>query len=300
MSADRYHGLLVIDKPAGLTSHDVVGRVRRLLGQRSVGHAGTLDPAATGVLPVAVGDATRALEYLVDASKTYLAEITLGLETDSHDLDGRLVREQDASAVSRDEVEMVIRRFVGDSLQIPPMHAAIKIGGKRLYELAHRGEFVERPPRPITIHELHLVDWQPPAFSICVHCSKGTYIRSLARDIGSELGVGAVLSNLVRLGVGSLTLDDAWTLDALADLPIDALWETIALHPDAPAAELPAAILEPDRRAAWLNGQRINLSGPLAQETVRVYDGEGVWLGIGRIDPATQSLQPVKVMASAA
>src|SRR5215218_10057452 len=147
----RYHGILVIDKPAGWTSHDVVARARRLLGERHIGHAGTLDPAATGVLPLAVGDATKVVEYLSDASKTYLAEITLGVETDSYDGDGRVLRVTTIDGVTPDDLERGLSTLRGEIDQVPPMHSALKVGGKRLYELARRGEEIERKPRRITI-----------------------------------------------------------------------------------------------------------------------------------------------------
>ena len=157
------HGILVVDKPAGWTSHDVVARARRLLGERRIGHAGTLDPAATGVLPLAVGAATRVLEYLAVASKTYLAEITFGVETDSHDADGRLVAHTDPAPLTREAVAAALPGFRGEIDQIPPMHAAIKVGGRRLYELAHRGEEIERGPRRVTITALELVAWSRPS-----------------------------------------------------------------------------------------------------------------------------------------
>ena len=159
---NRLHGYLVIDKPAGWTSHDVVGRVRRLTGERKVGHAGTLDPAATGVLPVAVGTATRSLEFLSESSKTYLAEITFGVSTDSYDADGVVLSVAPIGDLTRDRVETALRSLEGPQHQVPPMHSAIKIGGKRLYELARRGEEIEREPRDIVLHEILLVDWTSP------------------------------------------------------------------------------------------------------------------------------------------
>jgi tRNA pseudouridine55 synthase len=300
MTADRFHGLIVVDKPAGWTSHDVVGRIRRLLKQRSVGHAGTLDPAATGVLPIAVGHATKTLEYLSDASKWYLAEVILGLETDSYDLDGHLVSMTDVPPLSQHEIEALLAGFQGPQEQVPPMHSAIKIGGQRLYALARKGEIVERPARQITIQSIALVEWAAPVMSFVVHCSKGTYIRSIAKDIGDRLGAGAVLSNLVRLGVGHLTLNAAWSLSALEELPVDELWETVALHPDSAAMHLPAAVLNHPERRSWSYGQSIAFETAETDETVRVYDSDGNWIGIGQVDAEKKALRPTKVVLSAA
>jgi len=161
-------GYLIVDKPAGWTSFDVVARARRLLGERKVGHAGTLDPAATGVLPLAVGSATKTLEYLAGSSKSYLAEVTFGVETDSQDIDGVVTAVRDASGLPAERVEAALAGFRGDLAQIPPMHSAIKIGGQRLYDLARRGEEIDRPPRPVTIHRLELVGWAPPVATLSV------------------------------------------------------------------------------------------------------------------------------------
>src|SRR5688500_16279327 len=168
------HGFLIVDKPAGWTSHDVVGRLRRLLGERRIGHAGTLDPAATGVLPVAVGRATKFLEFLDDASKTYVAEITFGIETDSHDGDGIVTERRETDRVDQASVEVGLASFRGARRQVPPMHSAVKIGGRRLYEAARRGEVVERPARAVVFHTMDLLEWHAPVATILVDCSKGT------------------------------------------------------------------------------------------------------------------------------
>jgi len=289
-----YHGYLVIDKPAGMTSHDVVGRVRRVLGERRVGHAGTLDPAAVGVLPIAVGLATRTVEYLADASKAYVAEITFGVRTDSADIDGEVTSVEDASGVTREMVEQALQAFEGSQMQVPPMHSAIKVDGQRMYELARRGETVELDPRPITIHEIQLCDWDPPVAEIYVHCSKGTYIRSLARDIGEAVGTGAYMSNLVRVSTGPFTLEDAVRLDELEDLVATERWEVIAAHPDASLQEWPAIILDERHAASWRNGNAVNLEG--ATGHVRLYDHAGTWLGVGVAEPGEDRFRPLKVV----
>ena len=289
-----YHGYLIIDKPAGMTSHDVVGRVRRVLGERRVGHAGTLDPAAVGVLPIAVGLATRTVEYLSEASKAYVAEITFGITTDSADMDGTVTGIQDPSGLSRERVEEIVRSFAGSQMQVPPMHSAIKIDGRRMYELARRGEEIDLPARPITIHEIELLGWESPVAEVYVHCSKGTYIRSLARDMGARAGVGAFMSNLVRVMTGPFTLDDAIRLDDLEALLEREPWEQIAVHPDASLMDRQAIILGADAAASWRNGNPVEVPG--VEGVARVYDGTGDWLGIGQAIEGESLLRPAKVV----
>jgi tRNA pseudouridine55 synthase len=290
-----YHGYLIIDKPAGMTSHDVVGRVRRVLGERRVGHAGTLDPAAVGVLPIAVGLATRTVEYLSDASKAYLAEITFGVSTDSSDIDGTVTRVEDASHITEEAVERAVAGFRGPQMQVPPMHSAIKIGGEKMYDLARRGESVELEPRPITIHDIRLESWEAPVAEVYIHCSKGTYIRSLARDLGERLKTCAYMSNLVRVQTGPFSLEDAIRLDELEDLVAVEDWATIAWHPDASMMDWQAVILGDDDAVSWRNGNPLPIAG--AEGRVRVYDEAGHWLGVGHAEPGEDRVRPVKVVA---
>jgi tRNA pseudouridine55 synthase len=293
------HGFLNIDKPAGWTSHDVVARVRRLIGERHVGHAGTLDPAATGVLPVAVGSATKVLEYLSESSKTYLAEITFGVETDSYDLDGQLTKISDASAVTREDVEPALEQFRGAIEQIPPMHSAIKIGGKKLYELARQGEIIERAPREVAINLLTLLDWSPPVATLLIDCSKGTYIRSLARDIGDKVGVGAHLSNLVRIRTGPFFICESWTISELEAIDMRTAWPDVAQHPDVPIAGWPVLILGDDEERLWSTGRAFaSLDG--ADKPGRVYNPRGDWVGIAEYDQTRSLWRPEKVVVSAA
>ena len=294
------HGFLIVDKPAGWTSHDVVARARRLLGERRIGHAGTLDPAATGVLPLAVGAATRVLEYLADASKTYLAEVTFGVETDSLDADGRVTAVRDAAGLTRETVERHLPALRGPIDQLPPMHAAIKVGGRRLYDLARRGEEVERATRPIVISTLDLVDWAPPVATLLVDCSKGTYIRALARDLGAAVGPGAHLSNLVRLRTGPFTLCRAITLAALAEAPLPWAWPQVAVHPDAVLEDWPALLLDDAAVDAWRSGRLVPAAETAPHGLVRAYAGDGAWLGVGTGDAAVGGWRPLKVVEDAA
>jgi tRNA pseudouridine55 synthase len=290
------HGYLVIDKPAGLTSFDVVARARQLLGEKRIGHAGTLDPAATGVLPLAVGAATKTLEFLTDASKTYLAEVTFGVETDSHDIEGMVVRTADVGSLTAGQVDAALARFRGPGEQIPPMHAAIKVAGQKLYDLARRGEEIDRAPRPVTFHVLEMLDWEPPTATLLIDCSKGTYIRALARDLGAALGTGGYLSNLVRLRSGPFHLCEAITLDELADLELPWAWPRIAVHPDVPVWGWPALVLDQEEAVRWRQGSTITALSRAAGR-VRAYDAAGNWLGTGHADEAGHGWRPRKVFA---
>lgn len=292
----RLHGYVVIDKPAGWTSHDVVTRVRRILGERRVGHAGTLDPAAVGVLPVAVGLATRTVEYLASAGKAYLADFTFGVDTDSADGDGTLIGSRDTTGLSLTSIQQTLSQFVGTQEQTPPMHAAIKVGGKRLYRLARQGREIDVPSRTVVIHALDVIDWRPPTLTVSVSCSKGTYIRALARDVGARVGTGAYLSHLVRTQTGPFSLGDAVTLDDLPSLLDERGWDGVAFHPDWVIQQLTALILDDVEAIGWTLGQaiapRATVQGP-----VRVYDRAGWWLGIG--DAGVDRVRPVKVVAPA-
>ncbi len=286
-----------MDKPAGWTSHDVVGRVRRLTGERRVGHAGTLDPAATGVLPVAVGSATRVLEFAEDAAKSYIADVTFGIETDTFDADGQVTGMRDPSRLDQYEVAQTLPTFLGPQLQVPPMYSAVRIGGRRLYEEAREGRTVDRPARPVVFHRLELLAWASPTATVLVECSKGTYVRSLAHDLGRALGVGAHLSDLVRTRAGVFTLCHAWTLDELAELDLAALWPEVAFHPDVVLEEWPALILSPSESKAWRQGNVV--PAPQIEERCRAYDADGEWIGVGIGQADVGAWQPTKVMAVA-
>lgn len=212
-------GVLNVLKPPGMTSHDVVAYLRRLLRERRVGHTGTLDPGAAGVLPVCLGRATRLAEYLAEAGKAYRAEVTFGIATDTLDAYGTETERRPVPELRAGDLLAVLPRFQGEIWQTPPMYSAVKVGGRRLYELARAGQEVERVPRQVTIHRLSLVAFRPGEFPVArldVVCSKGTYIRTLAADLGAALGVPAHLSHLVRTGSGPFTLETAVTLEELA------------------------------------------------------------------------------------
>ena len=210
-------GFVVIDKPAGITSHDVISRVRRILGTRKVGHTGTLDPFATGVLPVAVNDGTKAIPFLDEGLKSYEAVMQLGVATDTLDMTGSVVREADWRAVTLERVEEVLKQFTGHLCQIPPMYSAIKCDGQPLYKLARKGLVIERKPRVINIFFLELLSFVPPLVGFKVVCSRGTYVRTLADDIGAMLGCGAALKQLRRLASGPFKISMSVSLESLEE-----------------------------------------------------------------------------------
>jgi tRNA pseudouridine55 synthase len=289
------NGFVVIDKPAGWTSHDVVAYTRRLLANRKVGHAGTLDPTATGVLPLAIGSATKVLEYLFEASKTYIAEVTFGVETDSYDAEGAVVDVRGAEHLVAADIERAVTAHRGEINQVPPMYSAIRVGGRRLYDLARKGEIVERAARRITIHRLDLLAWRPPVATVLIDCSKGTYVRSLAFDLGRFVETGAYLSDLVRVRTGPFCLGDAWTLKALRDQAIRDQWHAIAIHPDIVLDQMSTLLLDAPTSRRWLHGGAVTGS-PGEQGLVRAYAETGAWLGVGSWDDEMSAWRPVKVV----
>jgi len=252
------HGLLVLDKPAGATSAEVVTAIRRRFQVDRVGHTGTLDPMATGVLPLCLGEATKLAPYLLADDKAYEAELTLGVETDTLDADGAVVARapEAAAGVSEAALREALAVWVGDRLQVPPMFSALRHEGRRLHQLARAGEEVERRPRPIAIRRLDLLEFDPPRARIRVDCSKGTYVRSLAADIGRALGCGAHLSALRRVRSGRFTLDQAVTLE-----------DASAAHlvPLAAALDLPCLIIAFDQLRAVVDGRPVPLPFQLIQ-----------------------------------
>jgi tRNA pseudouridine55 synthase len=212
-------GLLLVDKPTGPTSHDIVAKIRRHFQIKKVGHGGTLDPMATGLLVLLVGKGTKISERVMGHDKTYEGTLRLGMETDSQDADGKPVTEADPSAITREQVREQMTQRIGDLMQTPPMVSAIKIKGVPLYKLARKGQTIERPPKLVHIYRFELLDFTPPEARFIVECTKGTYVRTLAHDIGQSLGVGAHLSQLRRTKIGKLDLAQASTMDELLALP---------------------------------------------------------------------------------
>ncbi len=272
------HGFLNIDKPAGITSHDVVARIRRVAGQRRVGHGGTLDPLATGVLPIALGAATRLVDYLVEDRKAYRADVLLGITTTTDDAEGEIVREQPVPALDHAALQTALAPFIGMIQQVPPIYSAIQVAGQRMYDVARRGETVEMAARTVEIDRIDVVAWQPPHVTIDVVCGKGTYIRALARDLGAVLGCGAHLAALRRTAVGPLRIGTAVPLDDLINDP-----RQLHVHVLPPAAAV-AGLARIDVDAA--SAQRIRHGLPLLHtlhgEVARVHDEHGTLLALVR------------------
>ena len=276
------NGIIVVDKPAGWTSHDVVAKLRRILGERRIGHAGTLDPMATGVLPVFVGRATRAVEFAQERGKEYLAGLRLGLTTDTQDVTGETLLEKPCSFTA-DELEPVLARFRGDILQIPPMYSALKQQGKKLYELAREGKTVDRPPRPVTLYELVLLEQSSPRdFLLRAACSKGTYLGTLCHDIGEALGVGGCLSSLRRTRAAGFTLEEAVTLEALLEHPDP---QSLLRPVDSYFASLTALTVSASGETKIRNGNPV--SHDASDGDYRVYSGDGTFLMVGSLRDGT-------------
>ena len=270
-------GILCVDKPLGITSHDVVGRVRRVAGLRRVGHAGTLDPLATGVLLLALGRATRLIEYLVGHDKVYETTVRLGQTTATYDAEGDVLEERPFTHLTLPQIEAALEPFRGDILQQPPIYSAIKKDGQPLYKLARQGKTdVERPYRPVTIHELTLLNWEPPHLSLRIHCSSGTYIRSLGHDLGEALGCGGHLSELRRLSVGDFGLETAVPLN---DLTPDNITDYL-LPPETAVRHLPRLDLSETAAADILQGKPISQTGESSAELLRAYGPDGEFLGV--------------------
>ncbi len=288
-------GILVIDKPAGLTSHDVINRVRRATKIRQVGHAGTLDPMATGVLVVCLGQATRVSEYLLGHDKAYRATIRLGLETNTYDADGETIATHEVN-VDRANVERALARFVGEIRQIPPMYSAIKREGLKLYELARRGIEIEREARSVVIHSIELCRYQAPDATIDVRCSAGTYIRSIAHDLGAALGTGGHLIELRRTAAGPFTIDQAISLESFEAAARAGQWHVHLRAIDEALSDWPLVVLaEPDRVRA-LNGAPI-FTLKLAGTRCRAHDERGNLIALLVFDQKKQWWRAEKVLA---
>lgn len=285
-------GFINVLKPPGMSSHDVVGFVRKILGMKRVGHAGTLDPGAAGVLPVAVGRAARLIEYLAAADKSYRVEMSLGTSTDSGDDTGKVVASmQDFVMPSEQELSLALKQLTGCITQVPPVYSAIKIKGKRACDLKRRNIEVDLPGRKVIIHRLELLQKRKNTLLLDVDCSKGTYIRSICTDLGAMLHIPATMSFLVRMRVGSFSLDDAWTLEELQEQP-----EASLLRPDGCLSHIPEYFLAEQRIGPFQNGLSTHdANAHFTEEHLRVY-GRGAFLGIARFDKEAQCIVPEKVL----
>jgi tRNA pseudouridine55 synthase len=305
-------GVLPVLKPAGFTSHDVVAKVRRIVRERRIGHTGTLDPDVTGVLPLCLGRATRIVEYLQDMPKTYRTTLKLGISTTTEDMSGEIVERREVDKIGEAQVRECLNRFMGTIWQTPPMYSAVKIQGKKLYELARQGIEVDRPPRQVTIHRLELLsmnlDLAYPEIGLEVECSKGTYIRTLCLDIGRALGYPAVMADLVRTRSGSFTLDQCISLERIEEATVDGTLSDYLIPVGRAISHMPAVLLPPPLDEMALHGMKIPLEmleeasrsalqvlDSSSDSPVRVYSNGEQFIGIFR--RANNRLQPVKVFS---
>jgi tRNA pseudouridine55 synthase len=284
-------GILLVDKPPGITSHDVVDHVRKAAGIRRVGHTGTLDPRATGLLILCVGGATRLSEHLTALDKTYEGTMRLGIVTDSFDLDGAVLEQRPVPELTADDVQQACDRYTGDIEQIPPMVSAVKIGGQRLYKMARQGETVERKPRPVKVHEFSVLGYAAPDAHIRVRCTSGTYVRSLCHDVGAALGCGAALACLRRTWVGSYCVDKAVPLGALTNR------ESVEAHltPIHKALDMPEVIVRPACRKMVVAGSTLTRRDcendcPVESGWVQIKTASGELLALGLVKPGPAEL----------
>ena len=277
------NGIVIIDKPAGWTSQDVVSKLRGVLHTRRIGHGGTLDPMATGVLPVFVGRGTRAVEFFEHAEKTYEAVLRLGITTDTEDITGAVLKEQ-AVSVTKEQFLDALERFRGEIQQIPPMYSALKVNGQKLCDLARKGKQVERQPRTITIHRLDCLAFDTQTARLRVACSKGTYIRTLCKDIGDALGCGGCMESLRRIAAGAYTIDEAVPLQALID---SADPESFLRPVDSLFPQHSAVTLTEKQALRCRNGNSFSIDLP--DGTYRAYDQAGEFLMLANVDSGIMS-----------
>lgn len=276
-------GIVIVDKPQGWTSQDVTARLRRVFGTRRIGHGGTLDPMATGVLPVFVGRATRAVEFFEHAEKAYETVLRLGITTDTEDMTGTVLTEENVS-FTEEQLQETLAAFRGEILQVPPMYSALKVNGQKLCDLARNGKTVERQPRPITIHELTLVERGENTLRLRVRCSKGTYIRTLCKDIGEKLGCGGCMESLRRVAAGEYTVDEAVPLQTLLDTEKP---EKYLRDVDTMFRNYPAVTLTANQETRCRNGNAFSVS--LAPGTYRAYSQGGEFLMLAKVDGGIMS-----------
>ena len=276
-------GIVIVDKPSGWTSQDVVSKLRGVFKTRRIGHGGTLDPMATGVLPVFVGRATRAVEFFEHAEKTYEATLRLGISTDTEDITGEVLEEKPVNVTEEQFLE-TLNRFRGEIFQIPPMYSAIKINGQKLCDLARKGREVERKPRPVTIYALDCLSFEEQTAKLRVHCSKGTYIRTLCKDIGEALGCGGCMESLRRVTAGEYVISQSVTMETLVNAEDPGIF---LLPTDSLFAYYPAVTLTEKQTLRCRNGNAFSVS--LEPGTYRAYSSEGEFLMLAKVEDGVMS-----------
>lgn len=278
---ENINGIVIVNKDKGFTSHDVVNVIRRIFSTRKVGHTGTLDPDATGVLPICIGKATKIADMLTFSDKRYLARVKLGITTDTQDISGEILSRSEVNVTS-DELEKAVKAHIGEIEQIPPMYSAIKINGKKLCDLARKGIEVERKPRKITIYSAEISDFDGCEFTLDVHCSKGTYIRTLCHDIGAFLGCGAVMCELQRTQSSVFTIDNSYTLDKLKTMDEATLYDVL-MSIDSVFEHYPSLHIDDNVKKRLCNGARCFVNA--SEGTYRVYDKENNFLCVASVTP---------------
>jgi tRNA pseudouridine55 synthase len=295
-------GVLVVDKPVGMTSHDVVEAIRRGTGIRRAGHTGTLDPRASGVLVILIGPAVRLSEYVSASDKRYQAIIRLGSSTDTFDADGKFVRSDQPVNVTEEQFEKILKQFEGEITQTPPPYSAVKVNGRRAYDMARQGEEVELAPRKIQVHHLEVLEWAPPEVVVDVHCSSGTYVRSLANDMGNALGTGAYLVGLRRTKSGRFSLRDATPLRKLQEAFQAGNWYQFLIPAAEALADWPAVELNPDDVEEVRHGHRVKAApGESQPELVRGVSVAGELIALmvpAAAEDGSPEWQPKKVFFS--
>ena len=290
-------GVLVIDKPVGMTSHDVVQVIRKGTNIRRAGHTGTLDPRASGVLIVLIGPAVRLSEYVSASDKRYQAVITLGKTTDTYDEDGKQTSTAAVDNITEEQFEKELKTFIGDIEQVPPPYSAVKVQGRKAYEMARDGEEVDLAPRTISVYSLELLEWAPPEAVIDIFCSSGTYVRSLAHDLGDRLGCGATLTGLRRTKSGKFTLRDAVPLRKLNEAFADGTWYQYLIPAAEALADWPALELNNEQIEAVRHGNRVPAENPEGTKA-RGISEQGELVALLELDEATNEWQPKKVFFS--
>ena len=294
-------GILNINKATGMTSHDVVAKIRNILKQKRVGHAGTLDPAASGVLPICIGLGTRVAEYLSESGKAYQADIIFGIVTDTYDREGSIIRTASTADLSLSGIEEALQHFLGPQVQLPPQYSAIKIQGQPAYKRARSGEELTMTARPITITSLKILAWEPPRLTLAIECSKGTYIRSLAYDLGEQLHCGAHLAALTRTRSGPFLLSESITLEQLATAASTGTIEEYLYPPDTALQDYPAFTLDAATVERVLHGNAFHHYPPTPSispsNLARVYDTDNHFLAIAEWRLDQNLWQPIKVLA---
>lgn len=290
-------GIIVIRKEKGYTSHDVVAKLRGILRMKKIGHTGTLDPDAEGVLPVALGKGTRLVELLTEKEKTYEAVMRLGVSTDTQDMTGTILKEQEVS-VTEEEIKNAAASFSGEQLQIPPMYSALKVNGKKLYELAREGKEVERKARPVHFYEIEILEIRLPLVKMRVSCSKGTYIRTLCHDMGEKLGCGGAMEALLRTKSGDFTLEQSMTLQETEEAVKDGAIEEKIISVEEVLSSYPSVCAKPEGDRLLANGNPLHeglVKGEEKEGWVRMYTSSGIFTGIYQWKQKRQQYFPVKM-----